>query len=81
MSNAWVLNPLHDHFLRKYVVHQAGEAIKELFANPDKADEQMMGKSAEQIINEGDKETARLVLQFGGITSPKAFRENALKGA
>lgn len=80
LSNAWLLRPDHGHFLRQYVVHQAAEAIKELFENADTADEKLLGKSAEDIINESDLETAKMIGNYHQtIRSPKYFRENILQ--
>lgn len=80
LSNAWLLRPDHNHFLRQYVIHQAVEGIKELFENPDKADEQILGKSAEDIINNSDSETSVMALNWHDkIKSPRYFRENILQ--
>lgn len=80
LSNAWVLNPIHNHFLRQYVVHQAIEGIKELFDNPEKSDEKILGQSAQHIIDNNESNLVRIMFysDAGNIKSPKYFRENLL---
>lgn len=76
LSNAWLLKPDHNYFLRKYVIHQSIEAIKALFDDPEDCDNDMFGKTASEIINNSDLESAKAAIAYSGkIISPKKFRE------
>ena len=72
-SNAW-LNPTLPH-LRKYVYTQAIKAVEMLFDNPDNEKLTILGKTAQEIINTGDRASVHYAIKnMGVLPSPASFR-------
>jgi len=79
LSNSWLLNPMHNFFLRKYVIHQTAEAIKSLFKDPESADKTVAGYNAREVVNSSDVQAAKVVLEYEPeIMSPRRFRNEIL---
>lgn len=76
LSNKWITSPV----LRKLVYHNTMDAIKATFDNPEVGDTQFYGLTARDIISKNNDKwnsAAIFAFNYGGIKSPKHYREAA----
>lgn len=74
LSNKWINNPV----LRSLVYHNTIDAIKATFEDPTIGEKNHYGLTAQQVINkqEGWKDVISYLFEYGGVKSPKYYREN-----
>jgi hypothetical protein len=81
LSNAW-LNPEENpapreggKFLRKYVYHQTIKAFRLLAEDPESDSRLVTGRTAQDIINSGDRKAAFYAIKYGkDLPSPASYR-------
>lgn len=81
LSNVWLTpedNPAPakpGKYLRAYVYSQAMKSVKDLFENPDCDVPRSLDRTAQEIINSNDLDTAKKLVAYKFIEAPGTFRK------